>query len=61
VSDERSELPVTSEMAAYWLRSTYHVEITAAAIRQWARRWYLRERYDLHEVVAVARERGVIE
>jgi hypothetical protein len=51
---------VTSELAAYWLRSTYGVQITAATIRQWARRGYLHHRYELHEVEAVARERGVI-
>lgn len=60
MSVDRSTVPVTSELAAYWLRSTYHVEITAAALRQWAHRGYLRERYDLWEVVAVARERGLI-
>jgi hypothetical protein len=48
-------------MAAYWLQSTYHVEITAATIRKWAERGHLRRRYDLYEVVEVARERGVIQ
>lgn len=59
--DERTPVWVTSDMAAYWLRTTYHVEITAAAVRKWAERGYLRRRYDLWEVVEVARERGVIQ
>lgn len=52
---------VTSELAAYWLRSTYRVEITAAAVRQWARRGFLHKRYDLWEVEDEARRRGMIE
>ena len=52
---------VTSDMAAHWLQSTYHVEITAAAIRKWAERGHLRRRYDLWEVVEVAQARGLIE
>lgn len=52
---------VTSELAAEWLRSTYGVQITAAAIRQWARRGHLRQRYDLFEVESVACDRGLID
>jgi hypothetical protein len=61
VEAQHEPLWVTSGMAAYWLQSTYHVEITAATIRKWAERGHLRRRYDLYEVVEVARERGVIQ
>lgn len=58
---------VDSVTAAYWLHRTYQLDIKPGTIRQWGRRGLIqvrkneRFRYDLCEIEAHVRARGLIE
>lgn len=58
---------VTAADAAHWIRTTYGAQVRPDRIRQWAARKLIarhpacgRARFDLHEVVAYARSKGLI-
>lgn len=62
----RRPILVDSVMAALHLRRAYNATVKPATIRQWAARKHIsnhgygQRRYDLREVVAEARKRGLI-
>lgn len=63
---ERRRQLVNATDAVTWLRRAHNVRLDPSTIRQWAARGHIgshsfrRERYDLREVVAHARKRGLI-